>query len=137
VRTHVVTNVVPSPDGLDVLRSDAVLREAVDRWVAPADPVGARALDDLGALAGTAAVRVWAEQADRVAPLLRTHAPTGERVDEVEYHPAYHRLMEVAVGSGLTAEAWTRPEDTAAHSRRAAGFVVWSQVEAGHLCPSR
>ena len=67
--------------------------------------------------------------------MLRTHAATGERLDEVEYHPAYHRLMEVAVGHGLTAEPWTRPAGSGAHARRAAGFVVWSQVEAGHLCP--
>ena len=135
MRTHVVTNVVPAPSGLNVLRCDAALSEAVDRWVAPADPAGAAALDDLGALAGTPEVRQWADQADRVTPVLRTHAPTGERVDEVEFHPAYHQLMRVAVGNGLTAEPWTRPADCGAHARRAAGFVVWSQVEAGHLCP--
>ena len=135
MRTHVVTNVVPAPSGLNVLRCDAALGEAVDRWVVPADPAGAAGLDELGALAGTAQVQQWANAADRVPPLLRTHAPTGERVDEVEYHPAYHRLMEVAVGHGLTAEPWTRPPGSGAHARRAAGFVTWSQVEAGHLCP--
>ncbi|HZY00024.1 MAG TPA: acyl-CoA dehydrogenase family protein [Dermatophilaceae bacterium] len=36
---------------------------------------------------------------------------------------------------GLTAEAWTKPVGTGAHLRRAAGFVAWSQVEAGHECP--
>jgi putative acyl-CoA dehydrogenase len=118
-----------------VLRSDAALAEAVDRWVAPADPRGAAALDDLGVLAGTAEVRLWADQADGSPPVLRTHAPTGERIDEVEFHPAYHRLLEVAVGNGLTAEPWTRPAGSGAHARRAAGFMLWSQVEAGHLCP--
>jgi len=135
VRTQVVSNVVPAPSGLHVLRSDPALAEAVDRWVAPADPTGAAALDDLGVLAGTPQVRAWGDQADRVPPVLHTHSPTGERVDEVEYHPAYHALMEVAVGNGLTAEPWARPSDSGAHARRAAGFVVWSQVEAGHLCP--
>ena len=135
MRTHVVSNVVPTPSGLHLLRSDPALTEAVERWIAPADPDGAAALDDLGGLAGTPEVRQWADQADRVTPVLRTHAPTGDRVDEVEFHPAYHHLLEVAVGNGLTAEAWTRPADSGAHARRAAGFVVWSQVEAGHLCP--
>ena len=135
VRTHVVTNVVPAPRGLHVLDCDPALTEAVERWVTPHDPVGAAALDDLGALAGTEGVRAWADEADRVTPTLRTHAPTGERVDVVEFHPAYHHLMEVAVGAGLTAEPWTRPAASGAHTRRAAGFVVWSQVEAGHLCP--
>ena len=135
MRTHVVTNVVPAPADLNVLRSDAALVEAVARWVTPHDRPGAAALDALGARAGTAAARTWADQADRVTPVLRTHSPTGERVDEVEYHPAYHRLMEVAISEGLTAEPWTRPSGSGAHARRAAGFVIWSQVEAGHLCP--
>ena len=135
MRTHVVTNVVPAPSGLHVLGCDPALAEAVERWVTPHDPAGAAALDELGTLAGTAEVRAWADQADRLTPTLRTHAPTGERVDVVEFHPAYHRLMEVAVGAGLTAEPWTRPTGSGAHARRAAGFVVWSQVEAGHLCP--
>ncbi|MEO7421643.1 MAG: acyl-CoA dehydrogenase family protein [Ornithinibacter sp.] len=67
--------------------------------------------------------------------MLRTHSPLGERVDEVDHHPAYHRLLEVAVRHGLTAEPWTRPHGSGAHARRAAGFLVWSQVEASHLCP--
>ena len=130
-----VANVVPAPSELHVLGTDTALHEAVGRWVRPVDPDGAAALDGLGALAGTARVRAWADEADRVTPVLRTHTPTGERLDEVEYHPAYHRLMEVAVGEGLTAEPWTGPAGSGAHARRAAGFVVWSQVEAGHLCP--
>ena len=96
VRTHVVTNVVPAPSGLHVLRSDPALAEAVERWVTPHDPPGAAALDDLGALAGTEEARTWADQADRVTPVLRTHAPTGERVDTVEFHPAYHSLVSLA-----------------------------------------
>ncbi|GGL23137.1 acyl-CoA dehydrogenase family protein [Phycicoccus endophyticus] len=135
MRTHDVTNQVPTLQGHDVYGGDPALTEAVDRWVRPHDPDGVRALHELGRLAGTPEARTWADQADRVGPLLRTHAPTGERLDEVEFHPAYHRLMEVAVGEGLTAEPWTRPEGTGAHARRAAGFLVWSQVEAAHMCP--
>ncbi len=135
MRTHLVTNQVPPLPERDVLAADAPLAEAVLRWVEPYDEPGAGALHDLGRLAGSAETRHWADQADRVTPVLRTHSPTGVRVDEVEYHPAYHRLMEVAVGHGLTAESWTRPEGSGAHALRAAGFIVWSQVEAGHLCP--
>ena len=130
-----MTNQVPPLPDRDALASDPALAEAVARWVGPHDAAGALALHDLGRLAGSAEPRRWADDADRYTPVLRTHSPSGERVDEVDYHPAYHRLMEVAVGHGLTAEAWTRPEGSGAHARRAAGFVVWSQVEAGHTCP--
>ena len=62
MRTHVVTNVVPAPSGLNVLRSDAALAEAVDRWVAPADPAGAQGLD---ASVGPDAVSLLLERALR------------------------------------------------------------------------
>jgi len=53
----------------------------------------------------------------------------------VDFHPAWHRLLDTAVSHGLTAEPWTKPAGTGAHLRRAAGFVAWSQAEAGHGCP--
>ena len=61
----------------------------------------------------------------------------GNRVDEVEFHPSWHWLMERAVGHGLQARAvgaagGRRPH---AHLRRAAGFFAWSQTEPGHGCP--
>ncbi len=130
--THVVTNQPPPLPDHDALEADLGLLEAVRRWGEPADEAGLHAL---GTLAGSTRSLRWGDDADAHPPRLRTHTPTGERADEVDYHPAYHRLTEVAVGHGLTAEPWTRPADSRAHVRRAAGFVLWSQVEAGHLCP--
>ncbi len=130
--THEVRNQPPPFSGHNVFTSDPVLTAAIDRWGNPADLPELRSL---GLMAGAAEFQEAADQADRHTPVLRTHTARGERVDEVDYHPAYHRLMTAAVGAGLTAEPWTRPAGTGAHVRRAAGFVVWSQVEAGHLCP--
>jgi putative acyl-CoA dehydrogenase len=132
VRTHLVTNQVPEFTGHDVYGVDAALGEAVARWgtaEAEAD------LHELGRLAGSAQVQHWGDQADRCVPVLHTHSPRGERIDEVEFHPAWHDLLGVAVGHGLTAEPWTAAAGSAAHLRRAAGFVVWTQAEAAHLCP--
>lgn len=64
-------------------------------------------------------------------PTLRTHDRYGNRLDEVDFHPSWHRLLGKGVSAGLTA-AWSRP---AGHVRRAAAFVVWTQVEAGNGCP--
>ena len=74
-------------------------------------------------------------EANTHPPVLRTHDRYGNRVDEVEFHPAWHELLQVAVGEGLHAAPWAPDAGTAAHLRRAAGFLVWSQVEAGHGCP--
>ncbi|MGV9239783.1 acyl-CoA dehydrogenase family protein, partial [Streptomyces nigra] len=46
-------------------------------------------------------------------------------------HPSWHRLLGKGVSAGLTA-AWTRP---GGQVRRAAAFVLWTQVDAGNCCP--
>jgi putative acyl-CoA dehydrogenase len=130
--THDMTNQVPPLVGCDVFGADRVLVEALDRW---GDDADATALRELGRLAGSATAQSWAAEAERNAPRLRTHGPTGERVDHVDYDPAYHALLDTAVSNGLTAEPWTQPPGTSAYLRRAIGFLVWSQVDAGHGCP--
>ncbi len=132
VPTHAVTNQVPPLPELNALTSHPALTESLRRW---ADPTAYAEIKALGALAGSSQARTWADQANTNSPVLHTHSPTGERLDEVDFHPAWHALMEVAVGAGLTAEPWTRPAGSGAHVRRAAGFTTWSEVEQGHLCP--
>ena len=111
--------------------ADAPLREALEREGA------AWAQDmvhDLGRLAGTQEAIDWGFQANAHPPELRTHDRFGNRIDEVEFHPAWHRLMEVAIGHGLHALPWREPRP-GAHAARAAAFYIWSQVEGGHGCP--
>src|SRR4029077_8909683 len=67
-------------------------------------------------------------------PCLPTRARFGKRIDEVEFHPAWHQLMKVAIGHGLHALPWREPRP-GAHAARAAAFYVWSQVEGGNGCP--
>ncbi len=67
-------------------------------------------------------------------PVLRTHDARGNRIDEVDFHPAWHELMTVAVRHGLHAAPWADPTP-GAHVVRAAKFMVWTQAEAGHGCP--
>lgn len=133
--THTVSNQAPPLVGHDVYGGDRVLTEGVERHLASADPelLGdvREELTALGRAAGSAQAREWGEQANAHPPELRTHDRYGNRIDEVDFHPAWHRLLGHAVTSGLT-DAWGRP---AGHLRRAAGFFVWSQAEAGHGCP--
>lgn len=129
--THEVVNQPPPFTSYDLLASDPALVTALERW---ADGEVAD-VADLARIAAQPEAVTWADQADRNPPVLRTHDRVGNRVDEVDYHPAYHDLMTTAVAHGLTAEPWTLPRDGGAHVRRAAGFYLWSQVENGHLCP--
>ncbi|MGJ5831732.1 acyl-CoA dehydrogenase family protein [Streptomyces ossamyceticus] len=130
--THEVTNQVPPLVGYDVYAADRVLAEAVERHVAPDVLDEARGeLSGLGRTAGSEQVQEWGRLANENPPKLRTHDRYGNRIDEVEFHPSWHRLLGKGVSAGLTA-AWARPSG---HVRRAAGFVVWTQVEAGNGCP--
>ncbi|MFD0342937.1 acyl-CoA dehydrogenase family protein [Streptomyces sp. NPDC127117] len=130
--THTVSNQVPPLTGYDVFGTDRVLTEAVQRHTAPALLAEVRGeLGELGRAAGSAQVQEWGAQANADPPVLRSHDRYGHRIDEVEFHPAWHRLLGHAVGSGLTG-GWGRP---GGHVRRAAGFLVWTQAEAGHGCP--
>ncbi|MGY0491043.1 acyl-CoA dehydrogenase family protein [Streptomyces sp. WG-D5] len=130
--THTVTNQPPPLTGYDVYGADRALVEGVRRHMAPEslDEVAAE-LALLGRTAGSAQAQEWGRLANENPPRLRTHDRYGHRIDEVEFHPAWHRLLGKGVSAGLTS-AWTRP---GGHVRRAAAFLVWSQVEAGHLCP--
>ncbi|MFB8026240.1 acyl-CoA dehydrogenase family protein [Streptomyces sp. NPDC056465] len=130
--THTVTNQVPPLVGYDVFAADRALTEAVERHLAPGILAEAREeLGGLGRSAGSLQAQQWGAQADQNPPKLRTHDRYGHRVDEVDFHPAWHRLLGHAVTSGLT-DAWGRQ---GGHVRRAAGFLVWTQAEAGHGCP--
>ncbi|GAA1745466.1 acyl-CoA dehydrogenase family protein [Aeromicrobium alkaliterrae] len=127
--THEVLNQAPPLVGHNTA-ADPALREGVERegagWALPE-------IDELGRLAGSEEAQAWGRLAERVPPRLHTHDRYGHRVDEVEYVPAYHRLMETAVGHGLHGAPWAdnRP---GAHVARAAKFMTWS-VDAGHGCP--
>ncbi|WP_369360120.1 acyl-CoA dehydrogenase family protein [Streptomyces sp. cg2] len=128
--THEVTNQAPPLADFSAADEPALL-EALRReggaWGEPE-------VVALGALAGSTEVQDQARWAEQQPPRLLTHDRYGHRVDEVEFHPAWHQLMTTAVEHGLHAAPWTdgRP---GAHLVRAAKFYVWSQAEPGHGCP--
>ncbi|RBM20740.1 acyl-CoA dehydrogenase family protein [Streptomyces sp. PT12] len=130
--THTVTNQSSPLVGHDVFGGDAALAEGFARHIGA--EVAAEATAELAALgrtAGTAEAQEWGAQANAYPPVLRTHDRFGHRIDEVDFHPAWHQLLGRAVEAGLT-DAVSRPWG---NLRRTAGFYVWSQVEAGHGCP--
>ena len=129
--THDVTNQPPPLAGYDVAARDIALLDGVRREGAAWDEDDLHAL---GIVAGSEEAIAWGFEANRFAPELRTHDRFGNRIDEVTYHPSWHRLMEVAVSHGLHGAPWREPRD-GAHVARYARFYVWSQVEAGHGCP--
>ena len=128
--THEVTNQPPVLADYDVAQ-DATLLAGLHAFGAGwAEPE----LHDVGRLAGTAHVAELARVVNEQPPVLRPYDRFGNRIDEVEFHPYWHELMRLALSQGLHAAAWRTPRRTA-HTARTAKFLVWGQVEAGHLCP--
>jgi putative acyl-CoA dehydrogenase len=129
--THEVTNQPLPLEDYNLFEQDRPLVEAVRRegagWAEPD-------LAALGKLAGTPEVLCLGEDANRHPPVLRTHDRYGHRIDEVEFQPAWHRLMEISVEHGIHALPWREPR-SGVHAARAAMMMVMSEVEAGHGCP--
>ncbi|MCB0962612.1 MAG: acyl-CoA dehydrogenase family protein [Acidimicrobiales bacterium] len=131
VATHEVFNQSVPLEGHDAAGLDLALLEGVER------EGGSAHLDDLhrvGVMAGDPEWIHRGELANTFTPELKQFDRFGHRIDHVEYHPAYHQLMDVAVAEGLAGAPWA-DDRPGAHVGRAAKFAVWTQVEAGHGCP--
>ena len=103
--THEVLNQPPPLTGYDVA-DDAAMLDALRREGAGWAEAEVR---EIGRRAGTAQAQDWGRLANENPPVLRTHDRFGHRVDEVEFHPAWHELMSVAVGAGPARRAVAGP----------------------------
>ena len=132
-RTHTVSNQVPPLEGVDVFASNLPLVEAVAREGAGWVSERASALGRLvGAPGGPQ--QEWGRLANENKPVLRTFDRYGHRIDEVEFHPAWHQLMKMGVENELHSLPWTS-EEPFAHTARAALYLTAIQAEAGFACP--
>jgi putative acyl-CoA dehydrogenase len=132
-----VLNQSPPFTDVNLFTSDTPLREAVAREGAAA---ATENLTAFGRIAGSSAAAELGRQANENPPRLRAFDAQGRRLDRVDYHPAYHRLMGFSTAQGLHCSTWDylttgngpRP---GAHVARCAGSYMAAQMEAGHCCP--
>ncbi|MFC4244064.1 acyl-CoA dehydrogenase family protein [Gryllotalpicola reticulitermitis] len=133
--THEVFNQAPPRTGVDEFASNAALVDAVRVWGTRSPAARAeQRLGEAGAFVGTAEFQHDAELANTNEPVLHTHDRWGKRIDQVEYHPAYHRVIGEAVARRAHTSAWLEPGPGASVDR-AAMFYLFAQVEPGHACP--
>ncbi|MDJ0851036.1 MAG: isovaleryl-CoA dehydrogenase [Myxococcota bacterium] len=129
--THEVTNQPPPLEGVNLFGSDAALREGVERagggWAS-------ERLLAFGELAGSAEFRELGRLANRFVPELRTHDRFGNRIDEVDFHPAWHEVMRRAMEHEVHNLPW-REARPGAFAVRSALHSMLAQVESGACCP--
>jgi putative acyl-CoA dehydrogenase len=130
-RTHTVFNQPPPLEGVDVFASNLPLVEGVQRegagWVR-------ERASALGRVVGGEPQQQWGRLANENKPVLRTFDRYGNRIDEVEFHPAWHKLMTMGIEHELHSLPWTSDEPFA-HTARAALYMTAMQAEAGFACP--
>ena len=157
--THEVFNQPEPLVNYNLFESNRPLRDAL-AFNAPA--LETAGLTQLGGRLGTADMQTHARLANVHAPELHTHDRFGRRIDQVEFHPSYHALMTTAIEAGLHGTPWKEPAATlvASHSAptlgeavsaggglapkgpgpsphvlRAAGFMLFTELEPSSLCP--
>jgi putative acyl-CoA dehydrogenase len=129
--THEVFNQAPPFGDVNLFGCDPALREGVERegagWAAGA-------LESLGARLGSVEVLDLARLANEFAPRLVNFDRAGHRVDEIEFHPAWHQLMTLLIENGAHSLPWESPQP-GAQVARAAAYLLFGQVENGSQCP--
>jgi putative acyl-CoA dehydrogenase len=129
--THEVFNQPPPFENENLFELDVALQEALVR------ENGAWGIDrvrDLGAVAGSAEAIEHGRRANTNLPVLKTHDRYGHRIDRVDLDPSWHWLLRIGVEREIPSLPWRDPKP-GAHVVRGALFSLWSQVEAGVMCP--
>ena len=129
--THAVTNQPPPLAEVNLFESDPILAAGIERegadWAKDH-------LKSLGARLGSEEVWELGEAANRHPPELKAFDRHGRRIDQVEFHPAYHQLMALGIEAGVHAIAWDSA-DGGGHLAHLALEYMLVQVEAGVCCP--
>ena len=128
--THEVLNQTPPLQGYNLFEQDRALHEAVER---EAGDWGLPQLTEFGRVVGGRPLQIGI-LADRNPPVLRTHDRHGNRIDQVEFHPAWTELLELGIRAGIPSLPWRDPRN-GAHVVRGALLILLSQAEAGVACP--
>ena len=126
--THRVTNQPDTRGDLDLWQSDPALQTH-------AGAAGAQTehLAGYGAEIGRASMRQAGRLANRHRPEAVLFDAGGRRLDEVQYHPAYHQLMQAGISAGYAALPWEGR--AGGHATHAAMVYLTSQIEPAVCCP--
>ncbi|MFT5933820.1 MAG: putative acyl-CoA dehydrogenase [Hydrogenophaga sp.] len=132
--THEVFNQPAPLVNVNLFDGNRALRSAL-AFNAPA--LDTAPLQALGERVGSAAMQTHARLANVFTPQLQSHDRFGRRIDRVEFHPSYHALMTEATAAGLHGTPFAQAEKTAGHPhlKRAAGFMLFTELELSILCP--
>ena len=131
--THTVGNQAAREFGWNAYTDDTLLVRMTEKFA----PWAAEQAAELGQFAGDEYMQNQARLANRHGPELKTHDRYGNRIDWVEFHPAWHEVMSLSVRFGVHSLAWIAKETgkSNGHFARAVMSYIWNQIEVGSACP--
>ena len=129
--THEVLNQPPALADYDAYATDPWLPAIIERFGAG---WASERLGECGRAVGSAQVQHLARQANRFGPELRSHDRFGNRIDQIEFHPAWHELMAMAMAHDTHALCWNEKREGAQVARAGLSYL-WNQGENGICCP--
>ncbi|MCK9515322.1 MAG: acyl-CoA dehydrogenase family protein [Ottowia sp.] len=125
-------NQVPQLQDYNVYTSDPALQREVARG-------GGQWRDaelvQQGAEYGSADTLQAATDANHYLPELHAFSATGARIDQVQFHPAWHKMMAMARRNGNAGLPFFEPRK-GAWSAWAASLYMHCQIESGSSCPT-
>ncbi len=131
-QTHEVDNIYPLLENYNLYTTDVVLQDIIQRQQADWSVAD---LSRMGAELGTSEVFERGRLANTYPPVLKTFSRTGHRIDQVDFHPAWHDTLRHVMAEGVHTAPWASPR-AGAHTARAAAMYLFTQSEAGSMCPT-
>lgn len=129
--SHEIFNSVPALQSYNAYQIDVAFKDHCHTHYAPDNIM---ILNDYGNLVGNEYIDL-ARLANLYPPVLHNYDTFGQRIDWIEYHPAYHALLEKAISFGLHCLPWEKTANARSHSLRASLLYLHGQAEAGTCCP--
>ncbi|KNC55860.1 acyl-CoA dehydrogenase domain-containing protein [Thecamonas trahens ATCC 50062] len=146
--THEVTNQAPAysanvytTDPLVVAATERAMgagdgKEAGDDHIAGGTSVVSKdALIEAGHYYGHEANYALAAMANENGPVLAAYDAVGNRINAVDFHPAWHDVMEAGTVHGVGHGVWADESVRGRYTARGAMLYMHSQWEHGSTCP--
>ena len=113
--------------------ADTSLRYWLNAFAPGAEQAYQDVLVGFGEHAGSWRIQDAADTANRNDPKLRCFERTGIRIDEIDFDPSWHVVMESATRSGVCGLPWNAPDQ--GYVVRGVGADLLGRIDIGVMCP--
>jgi putative acyl-CoA dehydrogenase len=138
--THAVLNQSQPFQNINFLKSEKSIKESIEKMISSSNnqnniKVDWNYLEEYGKKSGSAEMLEAGNVAEKNVPTLRQFDNYGRRIDVIDYHPAYHTIMNHGVTSGVCSYGFRNSGKPGSHITRGVMGFLENQIDSGHACP--